>query len=135
MGFRPRKLVAVLAVLVAGGCSTPQSLQTVHLDEIPSNKVAEIDAVPEIEAQPLPSLNYSDLGPVEGISCKRSSKEVASWEDAIRRTKYRAMQKGGNAIANLMCEEPKASFMSRLTSAVAPTCMESIRCTASAVKR
>jgi hypothetical protein len=127
-----RKLVAVLAVLLAGSCST-QSLQTVHLDEIPSDKAAAIEGVPEIEA--LPSQAYTDLGAVEGISCKRSSREVASWEDAIRRTKYRALQKGGNAIANLVCEAPKASFMGRITSAVAPTCMESIRCTASAVKR
>src|SRR3954470_4052649 len=106
-----RKFMATLAVLLAGGCST-QSLQTVHLDEIPSDKVAAIDGVPEIEVQPLPSRDYADLGAVEGVSCKRTSKEMASWEDAIRRTKYRALQKGGNAIANLSCEEPKASFIS-----------------------
>jgi hypothetical protein len=110
-------------------------LQTVHLDEIPGDKIAEIDRVPEVAPQALPTQAYADLGPVEGISCKRSSREVASWEDAVRRTKYRAMQKGGNAISNLVCEEPKGGLMSRLTSAVAPTCMESIRCTATAVKR
>jgi len=128
-------LGAALAVVLASGCSTPQSLQTVHLDEIPSDKFAEIDRVPEVEAQALRTRDYTDLGQVEGISCKRSRKEVASWEDAVRRTKYRALQKGANAIANLACDAPKGSLISRITAAVAATCIESIRCTASAVKK
>jgi hypothetical protein len=106
----------------------PEPWERVRLDDIPEDKIAEIDRVPEIEAQPLPTAAYADLGPVEGVSCKRSSREVASWEDAIRRTKYRAMQKGGNAIANLSCEAPKGLSATTL-------CRESIRCTASAVKR
>ena len=135
--MKPRPhLLAALALLGCFGCSTPQALKTVQLDEIPAGRIAELDAMPEVEAQALPTRAYADLGQVEGISCKRSSKETASWEDATRRAKYRALQKGADAIANLQCEEPKSSsFLGRLTSAVAPTCMESIRCTASAVKR
>jgi len=118
---------ALLIILLAG-CSVPKPWERVELDDIPSSKFAEIDALPDIRRDtgaPLP--RYADLGQVEGVSCKRSRREMASWEDAIRRTKYRAMQKGGNAITNLSCEEPKGSSLTTL-------CYESVRCTAQAVQ-
>ena len=99
----------------------------VHLDEIPQAKLAEIDALPEIRPENAKSVSYRKLGDVEGVSCKRSSKELASWEDAVRRAKYRALQKGANAIADLKCEEPESHPLTTL-------CYESIRCTASAVQ-
>ena len=98
----------------------------VHLDEIPAAKLAEIDALPEIRPEEAKTVSYRKLADVEGVSCKRSSKALASWEDAVRRTKFRAMQKGANAIANLSCEEPQSHPLTTL-------CYESIRCTASAV--
>ena len=118
----------VLLIILIAGCSIPQPWERVKLDDIPAAQFAEIDALPEIRAdtgKPMPP--YTDLGAVEGVSCKRSKKEMASWEDAIRRTKYRAMQKGGNAITNLYCEEPKGSSLTTL-------CLASVRCTASAVQ-
>jgi len=119
--------LASLVILVAG-CSAPKPWERVRLDDIPADKVAEIDALPEIRGDTgARTRPYADLGPVEGVSCKRSRKELASWEDAIRRTKYRAMQKGGNAITNLYCEEPKGKSLSTL-------CYESVRCTANAVQ-
>jgi hypothetical protein len=115
-------------ILLIAGCSAPKPRERVRLDDIPADKAAEIDALPEIRADTggrTPP--YTDLGPVEGVSCKRSKKEVASWEDAIRRTKYRAMQKGANAITSLYCEEPKGKSLTTL-------CYESVRCTANAVQ-
>jgi hypothetical protein len=126
---------AAFALVLLPACSIPR-LHIEHLDDIPDGRIAEIDALPETQAEMLPTKVYADLGMVEGVSCKRSSREVASWEDAIRRAKFRAMQKGANSIANLSCEQPKGgSFISRLTAAVNAECMESIRCTASAVRK
>lgn len=109
------------------GCAAPKPWERVQLDEIPRDRITEIDALPEVNADELPTKRYADLGPVEGISCKRGSKESASWEDAIRRTKFRVLQKGGNAIANLDCEAPRGMSLTTM-------CYESIRCTASAVR-
>lgn len=109
------------------GCAVPKPWEKVELDEIPADKFAEIDALPELRDKAASTTAYSDLGVVEGVSCKRGRKELASWEDAIRRTKYRAMQKGGNAITNLSCEAPKGGSLTTL-------CYESIRCTASAIQ-
>jgi len=82
----------------------------VHLDEIPVERIAEIDAIQEIKD----GTAHTPLGAVEGISCRRSSKELASWEDSVRRTKLRAMQKGGNAITDLSCEQPKGRSLTTL---------------------
>jgi hypothetical protein len=128
--MRPlRHPVALLSLTILfAACSVPQPWERVRLDDIPADKLAEIDALPELRADTGARLPpYTDLGTVEGVSCKRSKKELASWEDAIRRTKYRAMQKGGNAITNLYCEEPKGKSLTTL-------CYESVRCTANAVQ-
>src|SRR5690348_14989119 len=118
---------ASLIILLAG-CSVPRPWERVRLDDIPADKLSEIDALPEIRADTAARIPaYDDLGPVEGVSCQRSKKELASWEDAIRRTKYRAMQKGGNAITHLYCEEPKGKSLTTL-------CYGSVRCTANAVQ-
>ena len=116
-----------MIVVLASGCSLPRPWERVQLDDIPGAKVAEIDALPELAVEKPAPPPYRDLGPVEGISCKRSSRELASWEDAVRRMKFRAMQKGANAIKDLQCEEPKGRSLTTL-------CYESIRCTATAVE-
>ena len=135
MSVRGTASAAALALLLLPGCSIPR-LHIEHLDDIPGDRIAQIDALPETAAEALPTKVYADLGIVEGVSCQRSSKEAATWEDAVRRTKFRAMQKGANSIANLSCEQPKGgSFISRLTAAVNAECIESIRCTASAVRK
>jgi uncharacterized protein YbjQ (UPF0145 family) len=118
---------AALLLLTLSGCSLPRPWERVDLDDVKQEQVFAIDALPEIKTETLNKARYTSLGSVEGVSCKRSSKEVASWEDAIRRTKYRAMQKGANAIANLSCEEPKGRSLTTL-------CFESIRCIATAVQ-
>jgi len=118
-----------LALLLSAslwGCSVPRPWEMVQLDEIPAEKLAEIDALPEIRPEKASMVSYRKLGDVEGVSCKRSSKQLASWEDAVRRAKFRAMQKGANAIADLSCEAPQSHLLTTL-------CYESIRCTASAV--
>jgi hypothetical protein len=126
---KPRRhLGPALLIVLLAGCSVPRPWERVELDDIPAAKFAEIDALPELRRDigtPMP--RYADLGQVEGVSCKRSRKEVASWEDAIRRTKYRAMQKGGNAITDLYCEQPQGRSLTTL-------CYESVRCTAKAVQ-
>src|SRR5882672_3611640 len=126
-----RSLVMVLLLLQ--GCSSIPRI--VHLDEIPNAKVAEIDALPEVTRE-LASA-YQELGLVEGISCKRrSSMEPASWEDAVRRMRFRAIQKGANAIADLDCGPPEAGpMLSHITGYVMSTCNETIRCTASALTK
>ena len=43
----------MLASLAA--CSVPQPWERVRLDGIPDDKIPEVDRVPEIEAQPLPT--------------------------------------------------------------------------------
>jgi hypothetical protein len=45
----------------------------------------------------------------------------------VRRTKFRAMQAGGNAITDLSCDAPQGRSLTTL-------CLESIRCTARAVR-
>jgi hypothetical protein len=126
-----RSLVALLLLLQ--GCSSIPRI--VELDEIPAARVAEIDALPEVAREAASS--YQDLGQVEGISCRpRSSKEPASWEDAVRRAKFRALEKGANAFTDLECGPPIAGpFLSRITGYVMSTCNETIRCTASAVRK
>ena len=131
----PSVWLALLLVLV--GCSLVPA-KAPELDDIPADKVAEIDALPEVPGEPLPTQVYVDLGMVEGISCQHSRKEPsASWDDAVRRTKFRAIKKGANAIANLSCETPRGgTVIGRWTSTfMNRECIESIRCTASAVKR
>jgi len=125
----PRFSVALaLPLIFLAACSVPKPWERVKLDDIPADKLAEIDALPELRADTGARLPpYVDLGQVEAVSCKRSKKELASWEDAIRRTKYRAMQKGGNAITNLYCEEPQGKSLTTL-------CFGSVRCTANAVQ-
>jgi len=122
----------MVLVLVQGCSSIPR---LVELDEIPSAKIAEIDALPEVARTP--AMAYQELGMVEGISCRqRSSTEPASWQDALRRAKFRAMQKGANAFTDLECEPPKPGpFLSRITGYVMSTCNETIRCTVSAVRK
>lgn len=116
-----------MLLISLSGCSVPRPWERVQLDDLPRERISAIDAIPEIRTETLGTARYTGLGSVEGVSCKRSSKEVASWEDAIRRTKFRAMQKGANAITDLNCEEPKGRSLTTL-------CYESIRCTASAVQ-
>ena len=124
-------LGAQILSLLLGGCASSIP-RNVKLDDIPADQVARIDALPEVA-----SGKFTKLGDVEGISCnQRATKTSASWEDAVRRTKFRAMQKGANAIADLDCGPPtEGPFLSRLTGYVASTCKETIRCTASAVRR
>ncbi len=136
MNARRTLVLAAAAVsFLLGGCASSIP-RNVKLDDIPADQVAAIDALPEV-AQGVPASAYTKLGDVEGISCnQRASKTAASWEDAVRRTKYRAMQKGANAIADLNCELPKQGpLLSRLTGYVLSTCEETIRCTASAVRK
>jgi hypothetical protein len=54
----------------------------------------------------------------------------------VRRTNFRALQTGANAIADLNCEQPKVgALLSRLTGYLMSTCNETIRCTADAVRQ
>lgn len=131
---RARILSAAAVSLLLAGCASSIP-DNVRLDDIPDAKVASIDALPEVA--PGAPAAYADLGKVEGISCnRRATKEPATWADAVRRTKYRAMQKGANAIADLDCGPPKTGpLLSRITGYVASTCEETIRCTASAVRK
>jgi hypothetical protein len=125
--MKARITVVVALLALAGACSVPRPWERVQLDDIPAGKTAEIDALPELMGEKLKNTRYTELGTVEGISCKRSSKELASWEDAVRRTRYRAMQKGADAIKDLQCEEPKGRSLTTL-------CYESIRCSATALQ-
>ena len=98
-----------------------------QLDDIPEAMIPQLDAMPVISGE-----NVVVIDDVEGVSCRRRTLSwfkgmPASWEDAVRRTKYRALQKGANAIAELSCEQPKGSSLTTM-------CIESIRCTARAVR-
>ena len=118
--------VAIAALL--SGCAIPNPTAMEHLDDIPFAKFSEIDAIPEIPTNTLSTTPHATLADVVGVSCRRSfGGQAASWEDAVRRTKYRAMQKGANAIANLSCGPPEGRSLTTL-------CFESIRCTASAIQ-
>jgi hypothetical protein len=127
----PRRLVKVLAtqlliIAFLPGCATPSSSE--YLDDIPAAKRAEIEAMPEIGDKELSTQPHETLGKVEGVSCKRSYWGSApSWEATVQRTKYEAMKKGANAIANLACGLPEGRSYFKL-------CFDSIRCTADAVR-
>jgi len=112
----------LLAAVLLGGCSLPNPTRMEHLDDIPAAMIPQLDAMPVLDEGAVA------IESVEGVSCRRAYKGMpASWEDAVRRTKYRALQKGGNAIAKLSCEQPKAGSFTTM-------CFESIRCTAQAVR-
>jgi hypothetical protein len=119
-------VLAAVAVLVAG-CAIPNPTEMEFLDDLPADRFSEIDALPEILPNAIGKTPHAKLADVEGVSCKRSYRGAATWEDALRRTKYRAMQKGANAIADLSCGAPKGRSFSTM-------CLESIRCTASAIR-
>lgn len=121
-----RSTLLLLAALLAG-CALPNPTKMEQLDDIPESMIPQLDAMPELR---------DDVGVaidnVEGVSCRRRTLTLlkgtpASWEDAVRRAKYRALQKGANAIANLSCEQPKGGSLTTM-------CLESIRCTARAVR-
>ena len=117
--------LALCAALV--GCALPK-IGVEHLDEIPPAKIAEIDAVPEIAPNALNTVSYEFVTDVVGISCRRASREMPpSWEDAVRRTKYRAMQASANAVTNLSCDLPKKRTLDTM-------CLEAIRCMARAIR-
>ena len=120
------RLLALAAVLL-GGCSLPNPTKMEQLDEIPEAMIPQLDAMPVVQPE-----NAVSIENVEGVSCRRRTLAYfkgtpASWEDATRRAKYRALQKGANAIANLSCEQPKGGSFTTM-------CFESIRCTATAVR-
>ncbi len=103
----------------------PNPLAMEHLDDIPEAMIAQVDAMPEVRDE---GAAQQVIDSVAGVSCRRAYRGMpASWEDAIRRTKYRALQKGANAIADLSCERPKGGSLTTM-------CLESIRCTARAVR-
>ncbi|HEX2648997.1 MAG TPA: hypothetical protein VHN19_03560 [Burkholderiales bacterium] len=113
------------AVALLGGCALPNPTKMERLDDIPEAMVAQLDAMPVLQDDRVPRVSIEE---VEGVSCRRAWKGMpASWDDAVRRTKYRALQKGANAIADLSCERPQGRSFTTM-------CFESIRCTARAVK-
>ena len=96
-----------------------------QLDDIPEAMIQQVDAMPETRDE---NARRQVIDDVVGVSCRRAYRGMpASWEDAVRRTKYRALQKGANAIAELSCERPKGGSLTTM-------CFESIRCTARAVR-
>ena len=122
-----RALLFAAAAFVVG-CAIPNPTKVEVLDDIPAAKIPEIDAVPEILAGKLAAMRHEPLVNVTGVSCRRVYKGIPpSWEDAVRRTKFRAMQAGGNAITDLSCDAPQGRSLTTL-------CLESIRCTARAVR-
>ena len=123
-----RAALLVTAAVLAAGCTLPNPTKLERLDDLPAAKLPEIDAVPEILAGKLAAVRYEPLAEVVGVSCRREWKGTPpSWDDAVRRTKFRAMQAGGNAISNLACESPRGGSFTTL-------CLESIRCTARAIR-
>jgi len=115
----------LLALALLGGCSLPNPTRMERLDDIPDELIAQLDAMPVLQDDGTPRQSIED---VEGVSCRRAYKGMpASWEDAVRRTKYRALQKGADAIAELSCERPQGRSFTTM-------CFESIRCTARAVR-
>ena len=125
---RPHGILFLAAAALAAGCSIPNPTKMEHLDDLPAARIAEIDAVPEISAAKLATLRHESLAGVAGVSCRRAWKGTPpSWEDAIRRTKYRALEAGGNAITDLNCEAPQGRSLTTL-------CLESIRCTARTIR-
>ena len=126
-----RRLCAALSLVaaaLAAGCAMPNPTKMEQLDDMPEAKFPEIDAVPEIPAGKLAAMRHEPLAEVAGVSCRRAWKGTPpSWEDAIRRTKFRAMQAGGNAIASLSCELPQGRSLTTL-------CLETIRCSARAIR-
>jgi hypothetical protein len=125
---RARGALLLAAAALVAGCALPNPTKMEHLDDMPDAKIPEIDAVPEILAGKLAAARHESLAEVTGVSCQRTWKGTPpSWEDAVRRTKFRAMQAGGNAITGLNCDSPRGRSLTTL-------CFESIRCTARAIR-
>jgi hypothetical protein len=122
-----RGLIAqLLAIVFLSGCVAPNRSE--DLNDITAAKRAEIDAMPEVEEKELSGKPYESLGKVEALTCKRSPWGPApSWEETVRRTKFEAMKRGANAIANLACDLPEVRSYTKL-------CLESIHCMADAVR-
>ncbi|HLX81815.1 MAG TPA: hypothetical protein VKS43_14645 [Burkholderiales bacterium] len=116
---------SLLIIALLPGCATPGGEE--DLDHLPAAQIAAIGALPELGDQELAGRPFQSLGKVEGVSCKRPySGSTSSWEATILRTKYEAMKKGANAIADLACGLPERRSIIKL-------CLESIRCTANAI--
>lgn len=123
--LRLKSGAAAAAVLLAA-CSAPTPKSVVFLDDLPKAELRRIDAMPVLDDDRLAGTGHDELGQVEAVSCKRSYwGSPATWEDAIRRVKYRALRLGGNAIAKLDCGNPQKKLFAEF-------CFESIRCTAAA---
>ncbi len=120
------RLLATL--LIAGllpGCAAPKAEE--NLDNLSAAQIAVIAAMPELGDKELATRPYQSLGKVEGFMCKRPySGSTPSWDETTRRTKYEALKKGANAIANLACSLPEGKSVMKL-------CLDSIRCTADAI--
>ena len=124
------RAMLVGATVLLSGCAKPTmpTIGVERLDDIPAVRISEIDAIREIDAEILGKISHETLAEVAGVSCKRAyGASASSWEDAVRRTKYKAMQQGANAIANLTCGLPERISLSTM-------CLEAIRCTASAIR-
>lgn len=115
----------LLIIRLLSGCATPKVEE--NLDNLSAAQIAAISAMPELGDKELAMQPYQSLGKVEGVMCKRPySGSTPSWDETTRRTKYEAMKKGANAIANLACGLPEGRSITRL-------CLDSIRCTADAI--
>ena len=129
IGTAPRAFVlALLLAPLLWRCSAiPNPTKAEKLDDIPPEAIARLDAMPELSGGHASVVET--LGEVDGVSCRREFFKgmPPSWEDAVRRTKYRALQRGADAIANLDCGKPQGTSLTTM-------CYESIRCTATAVR-
>ena len=120
-----RLLATLLLIGLLPGCATPKVEE--NLDNLSAAQIAAISAMPELGDKELAMQPHQSLGKVEGVMCKRPySGSTPSWDETTRRTKYEAMKKGANAIANLSCGLPEGRSILKL-------CLDSIRCTADAI--
>lgn len=86
----------LLAVALLGGCALPNPTRMERLDDIPEAMVAQLDAMPVLQDDRVPRVSIEE---VEGVSCRRAWKGMpASWNDAVRRTKYRALARQAGAL-------------------------------------
>ena len=73
-------LVAAMALLSGCAMSTILTIAVERLDDIPTARIPEIDAIAEIPAGTLSTIPHETLVDVAGVSCKRSYRgAAASW--------------------------------------------------------
>lgn len=113
-----------MASCLLGACVGPL-VPVVNVEASTANELSQ--SVPAFAASQTP-VNATVLGPLTATSCKNKLWDRdASSDDATNQLRLLARQRGGDAVGNLVCEQPRGTDLST-------NCWASITCTGTAIR-